>query len=181
MRLTLHHCSKQFKVILFLSVWALCVLLCGIIFLAPVYQKLQSIQQQAIALNLQWQQRRTAAIHRQQLQQDTTLLQYPYAARLQILHQQISTAELYTQIAVLAKSHDLQILVLKPQQHQAVGDLTQQILNLNMNGPELKLLNFLQLLMHQPWLLEIQQLELTPIGTGVHLQAELAAYYYDAT
>lgn len=176
MFITLYRWPKKFIIALFLSVFLL-AFFSVFIFLTPVYEKIQSLQKQTIVLNHQWQQRRTEAIQRQQLQQDTLLLQYPYVERLRDLHRQMTPAELYTQIALLAKSHALPILALKPQKQQTIANLKQQILTLNINGSELKILNFLQLLMHQTWLLEIQQLELTPTSTGVHLQAVLAAYY----
>jgi len=147
------------------------------IFLIPTYGQLRSLHQQKILLDQQWQQQHIAAARYQKFRQDTVIMEYPYTSRLRTLHQALTPAALYRQIALLAKTHALQILVLKPQQQQIIANLQQQIFNLEMSGAEANMLSFLQLLMRQSWLLEIQRIEFSPSASGIHLQAILAAYY----
>lgn len=172
-----HRWHKHYKITLFFAILILFALTSYLLFISPIYEKIHRLQAQKIILNSQWQQRHSEAVHYKQLQQDILLLQYPYLIRLHALQKPMTAAELYTQISLLAKTHCLQIMALKPQKNQPIAGLNQLTFNLDMSGAELKLLSFLQLLMHQPWLLEIQQLTLSPTANGIHLQTTLAAYY----
>lgn len=168
---------RNYRIAVFIGIFL--VLITGniLIFIAHPYAEVQVLKQQQKFLNQQKQQRHLTAAHGQQLQRDIRLLQNPYQARLRGLHRVLTPAALYKQIAFLAKANHLQILALKPQKFQSVAGLEQRILNIDMNGAESAVLNFLQLLMHQFWLLEIQKIELSTSKSGVHLQASLAAYY----
>lgn len=168
---------RNYKIAVFIGICLLLITGNIFIFLAHSYAEVHVLKQQENFLNLQRQQRHLTAAHGQQLQRDIRLLQNPYQARLRGLHRIVTPAALYQQIAFLAKANHLQILALKPQKYQSVAGLEQRILNIDMNGAESAVLNFLQLLMHQYWLLEIQKIELSTSKIGVHLQASLAAYY----
>lgn len=167
----------KFKIAVFMGTCAVSAATGIIIFLAPLFEKLHSLQNQRILLNNRWQQQQLAANHRQQLQRDIVSLKNSYLQRLKILNQSRSPANIYAQIAVLAKTHGLHIITLKPQKNQIIAHLNQQIFSLDIQGEELHLLYFLLLLMHSPELLEIHKLEFTHINADIHLQATLAIYY----
>ncbi len=177
MPFTFNHWRSGLKICLFSGICGLFALSNAIIFIAPVYKKIRYLHTQTTSLNQQWGERRLVAVRRQQLQQDIILLRYPYLVSLQALHQKLTLAELYRKISLLAKTHELQILSLTPQTHQFAANLDQQIFSIEISGAESKILSFLQLMMHQSWLIEIQQLELTTTTAGIHLQITLAAYY----
>lgn len=174
---TLSRWHKKFRITLFFVILGVFSAINYELFISPLYEKIHALQTQTILLNTQWQQRHSQAVHQQQLQRDIVLLQYPYLTLLQAIGKPMTPAEIYTEISLLAKTHALQIMGLKPQKNQSVAGLEQLVFNLDLRGDELRLLNFLQLLMHQSWLLEIQQLEFSPTATGTQLQATLAAYY----
>lgn len=180
MIINFHQWQLNFKIILFVFVCVFFILCSTFIFIAPPYEKLRSLQKGKIILDQNWQKHHQEQMHHQELLRNIVLLQYPYIKRLTSLRRPMSPEALYAQIGFLAKSHLLKILELKPQKHQSIANLEQQIFNLKLSGDELNLLSFFRLLMHQSWLSEIQTLELTPINRSVHLQATLAAYYYDA-
>jgi Tfp pilus assembly protein PilO len=176
-KLTPEHTSAQ--ILLFLGMVALISVVYAFIFLQPAWQKLENLQKQSIQLNQQWQKQQAAISRHQQLQRDMAVLQYSYSARLQSLHRSFSSTELYAQINALAASHALKIMAVKPQKHQIISGLQQQIFNISLAGSELKVLSFLDLLMHQSWLLELQQISLISLhtGEGIQLQAVMAAYH----
>ena len=168
---------RNYKIAVFIGVCLLLITGNIFIFIAHPLAEIQVLKKQQKFLNSQVEERHLTAAHSQQLLRDIRLLQNPYQARLRGLHRVLTPAALYQQIALLAKANHLQILALKPQKFQSVAGLEQRILNIDMNGEESAVLNFLQLLMHQFWLLEIQKIELSTSKNGVHLQASLAAYY----
>ena len=167
------------KILVFIGIIGLFSMSCALMLLQPERQRLANSQKQLVQLNQQWQKQQAAITHRQQMLRDRAVLQYSYSARLKSLRMQFSRAALYAQINSLAKSHHLKILALKPQQYQSTAGLQQQLFNINLAGSELKVLSFLHLLMHQPWLLNIQELSLISLhtGEGIQLQAVLTAYY----
>ncbi len=168
---------RNYKIAIFLAICLFLMTGNTLIFIVHPYAQVQKLKQQQKILNQRWLQRRLTVAHNQRLQRDIRQLQNPFQSRLRGLHRLLTPAALYKQIAFLAKVNHLQILALKPQKFQSVAGLEQRILNIDMNGAEFAVLNFLQLLMHQFWLLEIQKIELSTTKTGVHLQASLAAYY----
>lgn len=177
LKLTPNHISTQ--ILIFLGVIGLFSIIGARFLLLPEWHKLENLQRNLVQLNQQWQKQQTSWSHHQQLQRDLTILRYSYSARLQSLHKKLSSTELYAQINSLAKSHGLQILELKPQKHQLISGLQQQIFSLNLAGTETNILSFLHLLLHQPWLLEMQQINLISLqaGEGIQLQAMMAAYH----
>lgn len=168
---------RNYKIAVFIGVCLLLITGNIFIFIAHPLAEIQVLKKQQKFLNSQVEERHLTAAHSQQLLRDIRLLQNPYQARLRGLHRVLTPAALYQQIALLAKANHLQTLALKPQKFQSVAGLEQRILNIDMNGEESAVLNFLQLLMHQFWLLEVQKIELSTSKNGVHLQASLAAYY----
>lgn len=165
--------------LIFLCLSGLFLLANAFFFLKPGWEKFQQLHKQNGELNQQLQKQQVSIAHYQQLLRDMSLLKYPFSVRLESLYQPLSSGELFAQINALAKSQNLQVLELKPQKHQLFAHLQQQIFTLTLAGPELKIFSFLDLLMHCHWLLEIQQLSLTPLhtGAGIQLQALMTAYY----
>lgn len=177
MILGFHRWPSRFKIALFTGIFLLAISIVVFTWIKPSWKKLQFLRQQHTILNAQWQQHHLAMTRRQQLFHDLVLLRYPYLSRLQALHHIASSAVIYTQITRLIKTQNLQILAIKPQKQLQKADLIQQIFSVDLNGSESGIFNFIKLLMHQPWLTDIQQIELTTLDQGIHLQATFSAYY----
>jgi Tfp pilus assembly protein PilO len=167
----------HYKIWLFAGSCLTFLLINGYIFLMPAYEKLIKLQQQNMLLKQNLQQLQQTAQQQHTLQQEISLARKPFNLALNLLHHRSSVNRLYMQIAGLAKANALQLIGLKPRQQQTIGGLEQQIVDLEITGSELKALNFLRLLMHQSWLLEVQALTLTPDVNGIRIQTTVAAYY----
>lgn len=166
------------QVILLVGMMISILIIYTVMLLQPAWQKLADLRQQSLRLNQQWLKQQAVSAHNQQIQRDSTVLQYSYSAKLQSLHQSLSAAEISTQINSLAKSHAFIHFELKPLSHQFESGLQKQVFSLSFDGSETKILNFLNMLMHQSWLLEIQQLSLVSSQTGevIQLQANMVTY-----
>lgn len=165
------------KIILFVAICLAFIAINSLILLRPAYNEWQGARRQSMGFNEQKQQQMLMNRNRQDLQEKILRLKYPYESRLAELRRCLTPAIIYTQIAFLAKAHRLKILVLKPQKNQNIFGLIQTSLDIDLGGSERDVVNFLRVLMHQSWLLELQQLDFSPATTGIHLHANIKLYY----
>lgn len=168
--------SSNKKLILGIILLVLAMIIISLFSYRP-FLNLQILRNQQTLLNMQWQDRHRQQAHLQQIDQDSVLLKNHYGSQLQLLRQPISLAMVLTHISLLAKAQTLQLTALKSVQNQAVYDLHQDTIHVDIMGKEPHLMNFIHSLMQQHWLCDIQQLQFNTVTSGIRLQATLDVYH----
>jgi Tfp pilus assembly protein PilO len=167
---------NSYKILLFTGVCLLFITIHSII-LFKKYGELQNLQHQKILLNQQLLQKQAQAVKFNQIISRVLTLEHTFHPRLRELRQSLTPSMLYTQIALLIKSHHLKILRLTPQSTQFIFGLEKYNLEIDISGAESNIIDFLQLLMHQSWIVEISQLEFTTFNPGIQIHISMAVYH----
>ncbi len=164
------------KFFLFSSIFSLSMIF-SFYFLHPAYLQLKNLKATQVILEQKWQQLSRQKEQFHQLQMQLNILQKNYHIYLEILNYKSNLPKLLEKLTLLIKNQNLILLNLSPQNHLTIMDLERQTIFLEMLGTEKSVINFLQLIMHQSWLINPTQLQLRRMPSGIFLQVTIELYY----
>jgi len=152
-------------------------LLCVSLILVKPYSQLNLLKKQFSSLEIQWQGMNKISLQNNKIEEQLRFWKINNKNILHYLKASGTPMNFYKKISNLANTHHLQMLKLKSELSQKNFNFNQKIFDIEVVGSELNIINFLHLLVLQPQVTEIKQLELSLLKRDIHLQVHIAVYF----
>lgn len=147
--------------------------------LLPQYYHLTEIHKQNVSLANQYRQQQNQLQQNKILEQKFISLTQKNSTKLLALNHLLSTTEIYQAIALLAQLQHLTIQEIKPLKTEKNSGLTKLTMQISLKGPELKVFSFLQLLMHQSWFFDYENVLMQIKDQQLYLEIKLDIYFHE--